>query len=419
MPESPSKCSSSKWLHPNQVLQLHRLKAKKRALQDRINKPKASASSGTFDFKNTAAPKRSNPFLTSQESKKPKLATNLENTNVEDSTDQTLFKLLNFSGTPSKPSSDTFTSFNNILNKLNASTADDVQIVKAKGESWIPVDWTLKSKVRFLSSKPFAWNQKLKISEEASGVTAFARCLGSNSGTSLDSSPNAKFHQCCLYWQQPSLPWLKLFPRTNMKVTSSSGTVNVTQNPAVRESLMFTWSDGFRSLFHLIRTRQCPYFYVCANNFTVLFRAGGICGFTEMNAVITPTTRGFRYLLKQAEIEYSMPLKPKRLSDQGYETNDSLLGSQSEENDIENDVDDDETPDEQWLESMGIKTEDIRKINYTQVLIFISTFTLHWIIYCNYLDFSRLPGIFSLQTNNAFYFVSILHMYSKYTKNIM
>lgn len=70
-------------------------------------------------------------------------------------------------------------------------------------------------------------------------------------------------------------------------------------NAAIKEALYNEWSESFRSLFHLLRARQCPYFYVCANNFTVLFRAAGICGIPEAHALLSPTTRGFRLLLKQ------------------------------------------------------------------------------------------------------------------------
>jgi hypothetical protein len=40
---------------------------------------------------------------------------------------------------------------------------------------YIPVDWSLKTKVRFISSKPFAWSQKLRTCEEASGITGFVK----------------------------------------------------------------------------------------------------------------------------------------------------------------------------------------------------------------------------------------------------
>lgn len=42
---------------------------------------------------------------------------------------------------------------------------------KTDGEKWIPIDWTLKTRLRFMSPKPFHWNKKLKTSEEASGIT--------------------------------------------------------------------------------------------------------------------------------------------------------------------------------------------------------------------------------------------------------
>lgn len=371
MPENSKIPTSSKWLHPNQVLQLHRLKAKKKALQARIGRsetvrtPDASNSkTSNFDSLVDCA-KRRNPFITTQEDKKPKLET-LE-TDFDDTSNQTLFKLLHLSNTCIRENCNSITSFNEALNSIKDAPKEQVQIVKAKGESWIPVDWSLKTKLRFLSSVPFVWNQKLKISEEASGVTGFTRCLDSSStATSLDTSPNAKFHQCCLYWQQPSLPWLSLFPRMNTKIATSAP-INLYSNTFVRDSLQAAWTDSFRSLFQLIRTKQCPYFYVCANNFTVLFRAGGLGGFTEMHAMITPTSRGLRHLLRQEEIEYTMPLKPRRLSDQGYDTCNSTISTQSLEEAEDNLENDDEPPDEQWLQSMGINAEDIKQINYTQV----------------------------------------------------
>ena len=73
----------------------------------------------------------------------------------------------------------------------------------------------------------------------------------------------------------------------------------VAPNQNMKDALNREWSESFRSLFHLLRARQCPFFYVCANSFTALFRAAGICGLSELHALITPTTRGFRQALKQ------------------------------------------------------------------------------------------------------------------------
>lgn len=36
-----------------------------------------------------------------------------------------------------------------------------------------PVDWTLRTKVRFMAQKPFPWNTTLRTCEEASGITGY------------------------------------------------------------------------------------------------------------------------------------------------------------------------------------------------------------------------------------------------------
>ncbi|XP_030760161.1 protein downstream neighbor of son homolog [Sitophilus oryzae] len=374
MQSSPGK--DVQWQHPNDVLKLHKLKLKKKALQQRINgsfsnKNDGSASSQKASpFENVlSGRKRKNPFEKSENV--PKKARNNEGL-LEESTDQTLFKLLNQSACDSVPDS-SLTSFNGVLARINEldKPEERVEVVKATGKDWCPIDWCLRRKMRLISLKPFPWNQKLKISEEASGITSFTRCLDmEHSESTVDVSPNSKFHQCCLYWQHPSLPWLQLFPRTTSKVISNE--FNLSSSSSIKNKLHETWTDSFRSLFQLIRTRQCPYFYVCANSFTVLFRAAGLLSYTDVHVIITPTTRGFRHMLRQEEIEFTMPLKKKRASDQGYETQESESGQTDEsqsENNKENDFDEEDTPDEEWLKTMGINSEDIKQINYTQARI--------------------------------------------------
>ncbi|KAK9881947.1 hypothetical protein WA026_018141 [Henosepilachna vigintioctopunctata] len=366
MPESPLK-DTLKWQHPAEVLKLQKLRLKKRNLQSRIkgisHTSECETSSKTNSFENVLSKqKRKNPFSIEDNNKRKKF--NSPSCNLEESGDQTLFKLLHTDVSVKNVQSN-ITSFDNILSKLD-NNSDVVEVVKALGEHWLPIDWALKTKIRLLSLKPFPWNQKLKLSEEASGVTGFARCLGSSSVTYLDASPNAKFHQCCLYWQQPSLPWVKLFPRSTSKSVGNS--VSIANNPQIRDSLQKAWFDSLRSLFQLIRTKQCPYFYVCANNFTVLFRAAGISGYSEVHALVSPTTRGFRKLLKSEDIEFQMPLKKKRMSDQGYDTMDTTYSESTQDMTEQQNLDDedDEDNDDLWLKSMGINQDDIKQIKYTQ-----------------------------------------------------
>ncbi|XP_043486917.1 protein downstream neighbor of son homolog isoform X1 [Polistes fuscatus] len=374
--ESPN---TLEWKLPDQVMQMHRLKMKKRALQARMNNRMRNTNEGSsspinnspnnsdFNLNQSASLKRKNPFLKNNANKEQKDMVVEEN--LEISNDNTLFELLNINVKKKKVVEDSTPddplSFTSVLAKLeNNVCVPEIEV--QKGEKHVPIDWSLKTKMRFMSPKPFPWNSKLKTSEEASGTTSFVRCLDiREKETTLDTSPNARFHQCCLVWQHPSLPWLELFPRSAGKVSASLGSNSaVANNQMIRDALYREWCDSFRSLFHLLRARQCAYFYVCTNNFTVLFRAAGICGLSEMHALLTPTTRGFRQALKQEEIEYTMPLKKEHkktlnLSDSGCETLDSCSSSTvlNEEEDEAQD---------KWLQSLGVENSEIKKINSSQ-----------------------------------------------------
>lgn len=141
--------------------------------------------------------------------------------------------------------------------------------------------------------------------------------------------------------------------------------------------------------FQLVRSLQCPYFYVCANTFTVLFRAAGIGGKVETHAFLTPTSRGFRTALKEEDIEFSMPLKKNtsdaqnKSLDSGNDTQSNSFSNSSEHTGVDTsadgintsgnndeglDVDDDseeEEDAEKWLESMGVDKSEIKKIRTT------------------------------------------------------
>ncbi|XP_006822883.1 protein downstream neighbor of Son-like, partial [Saccoglossus kowalevskii] len=67
-------------------------------------------------------------------------------------------------------------------------------------------------------------------------------------------------------------------------------------------------SESFHSVFHMLRSKCCPYFYICGCQFTVLFRAAGVGGNPQISALISPTTRGLREALKSEGIDFKMPL---------------------------------------------------------------------------------------------------------------
>ncbi|KAL3224305.1 hypothetical protein MRX96_049548 [Rhipicephalus microplus] len=173
---------------------------------------------------------------------------------------------------------------------------------------------------------------------------------------SLDSSPQARFHQNCLVWMHPHLPWMRLFPRHGVMANASTSkeATSLFADPAspARTALQGDWAQGFRSLYQLLRARQCPYFYVCAPTFTVLFRAAGVAGLADLHALMTPTTRGLRQALRDEGITFSMPLCTSQ--EQMDETVDGA--SHQEEN----------APEEEtvtWLESLGLSQADFPSLN--------------------------------------------------------
>lgn len=184
-------------------------------------------------------------------------------------------------------------------------------------------------------------------------MTGFVRCLDLKSSSSrLEISNGARFHQNLMYWQYPHLPWLNLIQRN-----SSSNNQFKMNNPEA-EALHKHWMECFRNLFQLLRALQCPYFYVICNQFNVLFRAAGIGGRSEMHALVTPTTRGYRKALKEEDIEFIQPMKETTIN--GESTNASLENSNHNENkDPEADDEDEEEDEMKFLESLGVDSSDI------------------------------------------------------------
>ncbi|XP_053623902.1 protein downstream neighbor of son homolog [Plodia interpunctella] len=369
---------TSPWKRPSEVMQLHKLKKRKKALQERMKQPLPSTSEEAKECKNDVdlnfsrlmnGDKRKNPFSkNNSQDKKLKLDSDSPQ---DESSDRTLFAILNLPAKVEKPvqevDTEKLSTFSNLLQKFTAEHSVEPQIIEKKYKH-LPIDWALKTKVRLMSPKPFAWTSKLKASEEASGITGFVRCLDTTSSPTLDTSPRALFHQTSLYWQHPHLPWLQLYPRSSGRVAATSF---MATNDEVKQALLREWTESFRSLFQLLRALHCPYFYLCANTFTCVFRAAGVCGESQPCALLAPTTRGFRQTLRQEDVEFTMPLRPdskKKLNTSEEERKNSSFDScydTMDEKTQETHESGDEDPD-QFLSQLGLENDLIKKINNTQ-----------------------------------------------------
>lgn len=196
---------SQEWISPDQMMQMHRLKMKKRALQARMNRTSIRGSKPSLDITvgnlenqlNTSqSQKRKNPFLKNDTNKKLKDNNDKITPDIDTSADSVLFELIKHKSALKEieqHSSNSNLSFTSVLSKLEINEEPLPELEAIKGESYIPIDWTLNTKMRFMSPKPFAWNGKLKTSEQASGTTGFVRCLDTGEQeTTLDTSPNAR-----------------------------------------------------------------------------------------------------------------------------------------------------------------------------------------------------------------------------------
>lgn len=144
---------------------------------------------------------------------------------------------------------------------------------------------------------------------------------------------SAELYRNTLVWQHPDVPWVKAFPRTPKTrpgARLSSGTAppfTITPDGIIAEQMYSHFCESLHCLSKLFRSKQCPYFYLCANEYTILFRASGVVGLEDSHAMITPTTNGLRKLLENEGIQFSMPFHAKTAAHR--KSNSSLVDNSS------------------------------------------------------------------------------------------
>ncbi|NXW63704.1 DONS protein, partial [Eurystomus gularis] len=231
-----------------------------------------------------------------------------------------------------------------------------------------PADWSVKTRLLFMSSQPFTWAEHLKAQEEAQGFAQHCRATETNLPQSmqepkLSTELRCAFQQSLVYWLHPSLPWLQLFPRIGADRKIVGKACPWSQDEALQQVLMSDWSVSFTSLYNLLKAKLCPYFYVCTYQFTVLFRAAGLAGSDVITAVISPTTRGLREAMRSEGIEFSLPLveetRTRKRKNSGGNLETEAAGSPNVRNSLEGGEEpapsDDDEESFLWLEEMGVQ----------------------------------------------------------------
>lgn len=282
-----------------------------------------------------------------ESAQEPKRLRNSDDFLIEDS----IFELIHNTKSKPTPNIEALTPDDIIKQATEYTLTDDEEREEEKEEintvTVIPIDWSLKSKIRILAPTMIISNTQTS-GVKASGITGFVRCLDiTTTNTGLDTSHSSRFYQNEMYWQYPNFPWLNLIQR------NSNSNNDYKMNEKETDELFKDWIECFMNLFQLLRARQCPYFYVLANHYSILFRAAGIGGRVETHAILTPTTKGFRKALKKEDIDFTQPLKSN---------SSQLNASNGSKDDNEEDVEEEEEEEDelQFLANLGVNTADIK-----------------------------------------------------------
>ncbi|KAK1434987.1 hypothetical protein QVD17_00742 [Tagetes erecta] len=151
----------------------------------------------------------------------------------------------------------------------------------------IPLDFTLKTSMRVVTSSSVNWFHRLMSCGTFSGSTA--------------QISNTKPLYSWVY------PQSSLSPSVISALTLSSKAEGQMDFLTKRQ---LAWETSFRSLYVMLRKNICNLFYVCTGQFVAMFtnindstRSKYVCC-----AYVSQSTRSLRALLKEQDISFSMPL---------------------------------------------------------------------------------------------------------------
>ncbi|KAM3397736.1 protein downstream neighbor of Son [Capsicum galapagoense] len=177
-----------------------------------------------------------------------------------------------------------------------------------------PLDLTMKTNIRVLSSSSINWFHRL-INCDTSSVVARSsvKCFKRQKMTSLSevNSVSQAINPVSLHsWMYPQSP----IPPSVISALTLSASVGGQLDFLSERQL--TWQDSFRSLYYMLRKNVCSIFYVCTAQFVIMFTSS--CSEENKcvcNAYISQSTRGLRSLLKEHDVSYSMPLCHSKLEE--------------------------------------------------------------------------------------------------------
>ncbi|KAL5545652.1 hypothetical protein UlMin_005339 [Ulmus minor] len=171
-----------------------------------------------------------------------------------------------------------------------------------------PLDFTLKTSMRVVSSSPVTWIHQSLVCRSSTSLQCFGFACSENQNRSHNSTLTSTsqvfsskiFHS----WVYPQ----STLPPSLISVLTSSAAEGVEMD--FLRSRQQAWEDSFRSLYYMLRRSVCNIFYVCTPHFVVMFTGSDGLGKTKRlcNAYISQSTRSLRSLLQEHDVYFSMPL---------------------------------------------------------------------------------------------------------------
>jgi len=192
----------------------------------------------------------------------------------------------------------------------------------------VPLDWSLKTECKFTSQESFEWCSTVSMTNESLGVSEFVRCLD---GKKDDPSRfQVDFKKALSYFVHPTCTLPTLFGQS---CSAASAIPENQRNPEQQENAKFfanrqsEWSEGFRSLYYLLRSKLCPFFYFKCIHYTVLFVGNNVGGYKGYTAIMSRSTKSLRDQLREKSILFEMPLasKSEKVVDELKEENSAEL----------------------------------------------------------------------------------------------
>ncbi|KAM0943594.1 hypothetical protein DsansV1_C13g0123841 [Dioscorea sansibarensis] len=174
----------------------------------------------------------------------------------------------------------------------------------------LPLDFTLKTNLRLVSSSSVKWCHSLSASPTNVGISHFTYQFGCKKDHNLDCNPahglsdEAQFSNALISW---------VYPQSSLPPSLISAMAMSTVRGGLIDFLskrQQDWEDSFQSLYFMLRKGLCNIFYVYTSQFVVLFVGGNFFGKNKLscNAYVSQSTSGLRSLLRKHDICFSMPL---------------------------------------------------------------------------------------------------------------